>query len=200
MNETQLNIENSEEHGPEITKKGKIVFGIYEWVGELAVAIVVMVIVCSLFFRIVTVNGISMEPNYYENDRVMVTSLMPQYNAGDVVVIVDYPQEPMIKRIIATEGQVVDIDEATSSVTVDGVVFEDAVYGIEEGITTGGNTALDTLTFPQTVPDGHVFVLGDNRIVSKDSRYTEIGMVDTREIIGKSVLKVYPFSDFGTVT
>ncbi len=180
-------------------KKRKLVYSVYEWFGELAVAIVVMVLVCTLFFRVVTVNGVSMEPNFHENDRVLVTALAPSYENGDVVVVVDDPTTPMIKRIIATEGQTVDIDNETGTVYVDGVAFDDIKYNIEPGVTTTGYESQDRLTFPQTVPEGHVFVLGDNRVVSKDSRYTEIGMVDERIILGETVFKIFPMSDFGFV-
>ncbi len=180
-------------------KKSRFIFNVYEWFGELAVAIVVMVLVCTLFFRVVTVNGVSMEPNFHESDRVLVTPLTAGYDSGDVVVIVDDPTVPMIKRIVATEGQTVDIDNESGVVLVDGVAFDDIKYNIEPGVTTTGYESQDRLTFPQTVPEGHVFVLGDNRVVSKDSRYTEIGMVDERIILGETIFKIFPMSDFGFV-
>lgn len=171
--------------------------GVYEWMEEIVIAISLVVILLSFVFRVVTVNGLSMEPNYHQNDRLIVTSFFGEVNPGDVVVIVDVLENPIIKRVVATEGQTVDIDTEQGIVYVDGVPFEDEAYGIASGTTKLDGTSLEHLEFPQTVPEGCVFVLGDNRAVSNDSRYVEVGMIDERKILGKALVSIFPLDKVG---
>ncbi len=171
----------------------------YEWIEELVLAIVLVVILFSFVFRVVTVNGTSMQPNYYQNDRLVVTNFHPKIQQGDVVVIVDVLENPIIKRVIATEGQTVDIDSEKGLVYVDGKVVDEAQFNVQQGITTTTGASLATLDFPQTVPEGCVFVLGDNRAVSEDSRYKAVGMVDKRKILGKAFLSIFPFDKIGFI-
>ena len=114
--------------------------------------------------------------------------------------VLDPEQEPIIKRVIATEGQTVDIDYDTGTVYIDGEALNETQFGIENGITFHPYDGYEALVFPQTVPKGCVFVLGDNRRVSNDSRYADIGMVDVRHILGEAVFTLYPFDRFGTVS
>jgi signal peptidase I len=178
-------------------KKHYIMAGIYDWIDELAFAIILVVLLFSFVFRVVTVNGSSMEPNYYQNDRLIVTSIVNYVKQGDVIVIVDTLKNPIIKRVIATEGQTVDIDSSTGNVTVDGVIVDNTKWGVENGITFEPNATSLALDFPATVPKGCVFVLGDNRTVSEDSRYSAVGMVDERKIIGKALIFIYPSDKLG---
>lgn len=171
----------------------------YEWIEELVLAIVLVVILFSFVFRVVTVNGTSMQPNYYQNDRLVVTNFHPKIQQGDVVVIVDVLENPIIKRVIATEGQTVDIDSEKGLVYVDGKVVDESEFNVQQGITTTTGASLATLDFPQTVPEGCVFVLGDNRAVSEDSRYKAVGMVDKRKILGKAFLSIFPFNKIGFI-
>lgn len=103
-------------------------------------------------------------------------------------------QEPIIKRVIALENQTVDIDFETGTVYVDGQALDESAY-IANGITTQPSD----YTYPLTVPEGHLFVLGDNRAVSKDSRNSSVGMIDERYVLGKAELVVFPFSRFGKI-
>ena len=82
---------------------------------------------------------------------------------------------------------------------IDGEALNETQFGIENGITFHPYDGYEALVFPQTVPKGCVFVLGDNRTVSRDSRYAEIGMIDTRHIMGEAVFTLYPFDRFGFV-
>ena len=93
--------------------------------------------------------------------------------------------EPIIKRVIATEGQTVDIDFEAGTVYVDGVA-------LEEDYTYTLTTNEEGMTFPLTVDEGCIFVMGDNRGRSKDSRDPEIGLIDEREVLGKAVFLVFP--------
>ena len=115
------------------------------------------------------------------------------------MVLVNVLEEPIIKRVIATEGQQVDINFETGTVYVDGEALDESQFGLENGITVETNAPLEHTSFPATVPEGHIFVLGDNRLVSEDSRYTEVGMVDVRKVLGKAEFRLFPFDRFGTV-
>jgi len=178
------------------------VLNCFEWVESIVTALIIVVVVFTFLFRIVTVSGPSMEPNLYDTYRLILTNFNYQPKQGDIVVIshtVGLP-EPIIKRVIALPGQTVGIDNTTGRVSVDGKVLDESAY-IQNGITqipqdTSSNSVLK---FPQKVPVGHVFVLGDNRSISEDSRYTAVGMVDEKSIIGKAELILFPFSHIGKI-
>ena len=149
-----------------------------------------VMIVFLLVFRIVIVSGSSMYSTLRNGDWLLVSSSVfyqsPQ--AGDIIVASKDSfddGEPIIKRVIATEGQTVDIDFETGIVYVDDVALqEDYTYtptNVEEGI-----------VFPIKIADGCIFVMGDNRNGSKDSRHPEIGMIDEREILGKAIFLIFP--------
>ena len=114
-----------------------------------------------------------------------------------MVVVVNVLEEPIIKRVIATEGQVVDFDPDTRAVLVDGQPVDETQFGLENGITDLPYSSFEVLEFPQTVPEGCVFVLGDNRSVSEDSRYQRVGMIDTRNILGKALVRIFPLDRIG---
>ena len=168
----------------------------YEWMEALITSLVVVVVVFTFIFRVVNVSGSSMLPTLENNDRVLLSSLFYTPKQGDVVVISRTVglSKPIIKRIIAMEGQTVDIDFEKGIVLVDGEPLDESAY-IENGITT----QYSDFTFPMEVPEGYVFVLGDNRPVSKDSRSKDVGMVDERYILGKAEWIVFPFDRFGKI-
>lgn len=172
---------------------------VLDWVEELVIAVVIIGVVFTFFFRIITVTGNSMAPNYSDGDRVLVTGAALGVEQGDVVVVVNVLEEPIIKRVVATEGQIVDFDEDMGELVVDGQPLAGEAYHIANGITYVPDRPGEVLEFPQTVPEGCVFVLGDNRQNSKDSRFAEVGMVDCRNILGKVVFNLYPFSKLGFV-
>lgn len=182
---------------PMVPAKG--VKTLYEWLEEIVIALTLVILVFTFLFRVVTVTGESMLPNFVEGQKLIVTNLGHSVEQGTVVVITNVLNEPIIKRVIATEGQTVDIDYETGVVYVDGEAVDETQFGLENGITTRPYSTLEAMVFPQTVPEGCVFVLGDNRCVSKDSRYTEVGMVDTRHILGEAVFTLYPFDHFGVI-
>ena len=182
---------------PMVPAKG--VKTLYEWLEEIVIALTLVILVFTFLFRVVTVTGESMLPNFVEGQKLIVTNLGHSVEQGTVVVITNVLNEPIIKRVIATEGQTVDVDYETGVVYVDGEAVDETQFGLENGITTRPYSTLEAMVFPQTVPEGCVFVLGDNRSVSKDSRYTEVGMVDTRHILGEAVFTLYPFDRFGVI-
>lgn len=170
-----------------------------DWIETIVIAFAIVTVVFTFVARVVTVDGASMEPNYYDGDRVLVTSLAGEAKQGDVVIIVHALEETLIKRVVATEGQVVDFDNELGELIVDGTVVTGDVYGTRNGITFAPENMGDTLDFPQTVPEGCVFVLGDHRDDSTDSRKQSVGMVDRRNILGRVVFNLYPMSKIGPV-
>lgn len=178
-------------------KSGKIVRNVFEWVEEFVIAGVIIALIFTFLFRIVTVEGYSMLPNYDDGYRVISTNSSNNLKQGDVVIITNVHEGSIIKRVIATEGQTVDLDPVKKAVVVDGVAVDDSQFGIKNGITEAGWNDYVGLVFPQVVPKGCVFVLGDNRTASLDSRYEKIGMVDERNVLGKVIFDIYPFNRFG---
>jgi signal peptidase I len=153
---------------------------------------------CVLLFvfvvRMVDVVGTSMVPTLQDNDKMIVSNILYTPKQGDIIVFkkTEFKDEALVKRVIATAGQTVDIDFNRGIVYVDGTALDEP-YIAE--LTTN---QIDFVG-PQTVPEGCVFVMGDNRNKSTDSRDSRIGMVDTRLVIGKVYLTVFPFSNFGSV-
>lgn len=177
-------------------KKRNLITNSYEWVEALISSLIAVVILFTFLFRVVNVSGPSMLPTLQSNDRVVLSSYFYKPHRGDVVVITHTQKlrEPIIKRVIALENQVVNIDFKTGIVSVDGVALDESAY-ISNGITTQPSD----YTYPMQVPPGHVFVLGDNRSVSNDSRFSDVGMVDERYILGKAEMIVFPFNRFGKI-
>ena len=165
---------------------------LYMNVRLLVVMMTVFVFLFTFVARIIVVSGPSMQNTLLGGDVMLVWTL--GYNdpkQGDIVVLTQrgYQEDSIVKRVIATEGQTVDIDYSTSTVYVDGVALkEDSIK--ERMNIPGYGEGLNHVT----IPEGCIFVMGDNRNQSADSRYPAIGIVDTRCIIGKGMLVFYPFS------
>lgn len=170
---------------------------VLEWVETIVFAILFVSVVFTFAARVITVDGRSMEPTYHHGDRVLVSGFAGDVGRGDVVIIVHALREPIIKRVVATEGQVVDFDREAGEIVVDGEPVKGEVFGLENGITYLPEVSGQLLEFPQTVPENCVFVLGDNRGNSTDSRFLSVGMVDHRNILGKVVFNLYPFAKMG---
>ena len=171
---------------------------VFEWTETIVMAIVLVAVFFTFVVRVITVDGGSMQPTYYDGDRVLVSALGEPAEQGDVVIVVNALEDPIIKRVIATEGQVVDFDPVQLEVTVDGNTIPGVRFGIENGITSVVDAPGRVLEFPQTVPEGCVFVLGDNRQNSTDSRFVEVGMIDRRNILGKVIFNLFPISKMGS--
>ena len=166
---------------------------LYEWVQALVCSVLTVVLVFTFGIRLIGVDGHSMVPTLQDGDRLLVTTslLSGDYEYGDIVIIQKGTfagGEPIVKRVIATGGQTVDIDFETGAVYVDGTLLEEDYINeltfVEEGT-----------EFPLTVPEGSIFVMGDNRNHSSDSRDASLGTVDTRYVIGRAVLLAFPGAD-----
>ncbi len=168
--------------------------GLLEWYEALISAALVLVLVFSFFFRIIQVDGESMVPTLENGDKLVVWGAGYEPQRGDVVIVDSYTSygRPLVKRAIAKGGDTISIDYATGTVEVNGKALE------EDYIAEPTYLGYD-VEFPYTVPEGTVFVMGDNRNASLDSRSSYVGCIDERDILGKELLFFLPFSDFGVV-
>ena len=168
---------------------------LYEWAQALVCSVLAVVLLFTFVIRLIGVDGHSMVPTLQDGDRLLVLNAMldNDYEYGDIVVLRKdtFLEEPIVKRVIATEGQTVDIDFVSGAVYVDGELLEEDYINeptyVEEGT-----------EFPLTVPEGSIFVMGDNRNHSSDSRSSDLGTVDTRYVIGKAVFLLFPGADEAT--
>lgn len=162
----------------------------YEWVQALIGSVLAVVLLFTFVVRVVVVDGSSMRETLQDHDLILLLNdaLCGEYEAQDIVVLSKETFEngnPIVKRVIATEGQTVDIDFNIGVVYVDGKALDEP-YTREPTWTPEG------VEFPLTVPQNHIFVLGDNRNRSSDSRHIDLGPIDERMVIGKAVLLAVP--------
>lgn len=167
----------------------------FHWMSGIVAVLFVIFLVVMLFFRPVTVSGPSMEPTLHDGDRLFVYSFMYEPENGDVIVArsPDGADMPVIKRVIAKEGQVVEVDYENGTVTVDGVVLE------ENYISGMSKVPQNEIEYPYTVPAERIFVMGDYRDESRDSRHKTFGCIDENTVAGKAVFRFYPFSSMTEV-
>ena len=163
---------------------------LYDWMQCIVSAIICGIFIFVFVGRTIGVEGNSMLQTLHWNDRVIMTGLFYTPKNGDIVIFRPpsdaFGATPLVKRVIAVEGQTIDINFETGEVFVDGIVIDEAHY-INEPTYSRMN-----FVGPLTVPDGHVFVMGDNRNYSSDSRDSRVGTVDTRYILGKVLFLLMP--------
>lgn len=185
--------------GPAEEQKLPFGYEAYTWLHDVVSCLAVVMVLFVFFLRLIGVSGPSMTPTLLNGDRVILLSnfLYREVDAGDIVVmqIPSFDTEPIVKRVIATGGQTVDIDFEAGEVYVDGVLLQEDYINELTHL-----SYVDGPTFPVTVPDGCLFVMGDNRNDSADSRYGPIGMVDARRVLGRVMTIVWPAARFGMVS
>ncbi len=195
------NSENLEE------KKFSFRKDVFDWLDVVISSVLAVIIIFSFLFRVATIKGESMENTLYNNEKVIISDLFYKPKFGDIVVISRNTtntaenagdSDPIIKRVIATEGQYVDIDFVEGKVYV-GYDLANMTLLDEPYVKTPTNNTGD-VSFPVYVDKGHIFVLGDNRNESLDSRFQVIGeegLVDERYVLGRAIFRIYPFDRMG---
>ena len=168
-------------------------YELYLNVRTLVFVLAALILVFTFVVRIIVVSGSSMENTLQNGDSMLVWCLGYEPKQGDVVVLTQrsYQNDSLVKRVIATEGQRVDINYETGTVYVDGTPLEEDYIKEAMKVPNYGEGVNHV-----TVPEGCIFVMGDNRNDSADSRYPSIGIIDTRSVIGRAVMVLFPFQDF----
>ena len=154
---------------------------LYDYVGAIVAAMVLLVLLFTFIFRAAGVHGDSMQPTLQSGDRLVLFSHFYTPQRGDVVVINRYTEESLIKRVIGATGLVYVNGERLNEPYISGL------------------TAPREMVGEVTVPEGCIFVLGDNRGISKDSRYREIGMVKVSDVVGRAIFRLWPITKCGVI-
>ncbi|NLB29175.1 MAG: signal peptidase I [Clostridiales bacterium] len=177
----------ADELDEEEEKKRSSRLDVYDWIQSIVSTLIIVILAFIFIGRQIGVDGTSMRDTLHDADSVFVTGLFYTPHYGDIIIIkVDaYNDKPLVKRVIANEGQTIDINFDTSEVIVDGKVL------YEPYIKEPTRVSLD-FSGEVTVPEGCVFVMGDNRNASRDSRDMEIGFIDVRNVIGKVHFILFP--------
>lgn len=164
-----------------------------EWYDCLALSIVIIALVFTFCVRVVRVDGNSMVPSLLNEERILITGL-GTLDYGDVVVVDSYTDygRPLVKRVIGKAGDTIDIDFAA------GIVYRNDIP-LTEPYTAEPTWLFESVTFPVTVPQGRLFLMGDNRNNSTDSRDTRVGCVPVDDILGRALWRIMPFSKIGAI-
>ena len=171
---------------------------LFAWLQALSFALLILMVIFTFFGRIIGVDGSSMLPTLTNGDLLFLQCAGYEPEQGDVVVLhksFAATSEPIVKRVIATVGQSVHIDYGTSTVYVDGEALDEPYLG-EPMLQPGSDSMQQT---DWDIPDGSVFVMGDNRNNSSDSRVDSLGAVDNDYVLGKALVVLFPFSHFGSI-
>ena len=210
----EISTQNATENGiatqvePDPVKKESPISSLFDYLEILVFSVCAVLLIFTLCGRLCKVNGSSMRNTLFHNEMLITTNLV-EPEAGDIIVFHQtsdlYPNlnEPLVKRIIATEGQTVRIDYDAGEVYVDGVLLDEPYVALldRQGNNVGRWTQAPGYGFDHasgifetTVPDGCYFVMGDNRNNSLDSRSREVSFVDARRVLGKVVVRTKPWT------
>lgn len=182
--------EGGEQSGAKLRREASDGRDLYLNMRVLVIMMGAFVLLFTFVARIIVVSGPSMENTLFGGDLILVWSAGYAPRQGDIVVLTQerYQEDSIVKRVIAVEGQRVDVDYNANTVYVDGVALEED-YIKEQMLVPHFGEGINHVT----VPEGCIFVMGDNRNNSADSRYPDIGIVDTRCVIGRGLVVLFPF-------
>ena len=172
-------------------KTERVRMELYDWLQCIVTAIICGVLIFVFAGRTIGVDGRSMLRTLHHNDRVVISNLFYNPGNGDIVVFQSPSDQfsfPLVKRVIAVAGQTVSIDFETGSVFIDGALIDEPYISSE-------TINKHDFNEPVTIPKGYVFVMGDNRGSSTDSRDRAVGLVDTRYVLGKVLFVLIPGMD-----
>ena len=174
-----------------IIKTGYTGNWVFDWTKSIVAIMFIMLFILTYFFRIVNVDGDSMKNTLINDEKLIVTSFMYTPTDGDIVVIShgQHLDEPIIKRVIATEGETLKIDFDKQKVYVNDKLIDEPYVSSE--IVRGDSV------IPEIIPEGKVFVMGDNRAISNDIRYNQVGLIDVKDVIGKAQFRILPVDKIG---
>lgn len=199
MSEKQIQEQPDNTQQPKLSRIQALKNDLFFWVQALVAALVLLILLFTFVGRVITVDGNSMFPTLHNKDVLLVHNIRYTPEQGDIIVLTKdfsgYVGQPIVKRVIAVSGQTVRVDYEQDQVFVDGEAVDEPYLNEAVMNRPGGSLTIDELT----VPEGCVFVLGDNRNHSSDSRHVELGAIDERYILGKAVMIIFPFSNFGTL-
>ena len=189
-------VANEKTQEKELEGKDALKVDLYFWLQALVMVLVALILIFTFVGRIIGVVGSSMYPTLHDGDLLLLQSIGYTPKQGDVVVLTkefDAADGPIVKRVIATGGQHVVIDYDAGTVTVDGQVLDEP-YINEFMVDPGMDSIHDVV-----VPEGSIFVMGDNRNHSSDSRNVTLGTVDERYVLGRALWVLLPFQNFGAI-
>ena len=209
LNKVTENSENNDEADTSEKNGLTLLFEAIDLFQYAACIFVAVFVIFNYIFNFTNVSGESMSPTLYEGDELLILNVGYNPQKGDVVtidnktsVLIDENKNiveksglncKIVKRIIAVSGDTVYIDFEKGSVVVNGQTLE------EKYISEPTTRDEGAFKYPLTIPDGYVFVLGDNRNVSKDSRHVDVGLIPEGEVLGKAIFRIYPFESFGSI-
>ena len=187
----EKNGHNQTAGAPKLTKSEEFRLDLFFWLQTFVIVLAVLILLFTFVGRIITVDGPSMLPTLHDKDVLILRSIAYTPKQGDIVVLTKdfdhYQDQPIVKRVIAVGGQHVSINYGESKVYVDGVALDEP-YILEQYLhLPGGDLSIQELEIPQ----GHIFVMGDNRNNSSDSRHYELGAIDERYLLGKVVTVLF---------
>lgn len=175
---------------------------IFEWVEMIVLSACLILLIFTFVVRPARVDGNSMQETLHNGEMLLISDIGYTPKRGDILVfqkINSTHPDPIVKRVIATEGETVDIDFDTWTVTITDAAGNAQILDESYRKLATDARVTSNLEYPVKVGEGQLFVMGDNRNHSLDSRSSLIGLVDENEILGKVLFRFFPLNKIGTV-